>query len=120
MTLIHPHAGSIPACAGEPTAVSDGSKSERVYPRVCGGTIRRRRELVQHRGLSPRVRGNRVGRPGLEWSIGSIPACAGEPWISRGDRIRGRVYPRVCGGTHQRAALLAFRLGLSPRVRGNP
>ena len=31
-------AGSIPACAGEPGASSDGPCQARVYPRVCGGT----------------------------------------------------------------------------------
>ena len=75
-------------------------------------------------GLSPRVRGNHFGE-----SIGSIPACAGEPLTVQvacendtsevqvsglSPRVRGNlilvgrmptdtsetwVYPRVCGGT---------------------
>ena len=30
--------GSIPACAGEPSTCSGSRSSDRVYPRVCGGT----------------------------------------------------------------------------------
>ena len=33
-----------------------------VYPRVCGGTLQRRFSILTTEGLSPRVRGNRVGR----------------------------------------------------------
>ena len=53
--------GSIPACAGEPTATLSVNNSSTVYPRVCGGTPVR---PVAHQaldGLSPRVRGNRIG-----------------------------------------------------------
>ena len=32
------YAGSIPACAGEPGASSNGINRDTVYPRVCGGT----------------------------------------------------------------------------------
>ena len=31
---------SIPACAGEPDLASDSDITEKVYPRVCGGTFR--------------------------------------------------------------------------------
>ena len=34
------HAGSIPACAGEPTNDYPLSRADGVYPRVCGGTTR--------------------------------------------------------------------------------
>ena len=70
---------SIPACAGEPVDVTDVRIWVSVYPRVCGGTISRRRTGWPTSGLSPRVRGNpgAVGRR-LQL-VGSIPACAGEP-----------------------------------------
>ena len=32
--------GSIPACAGEPDSGHPGEAGHRVYPRVCGGTLR--------------------------------------------------------------------------------
>ena len=34
--------GSIPACAGEPTSLSTAGGWRRVYPRVCGGTSKKR------------------------------------------------------------------------------
>ena len=33
------YAGSIPACAGEPSSMSRRGSRIRVYPRVCGGTL---------------------------------------------------------------------------------
>ena len=121
----------------------------RVYPRVCGGTgsslawwralrkgsipacageplMRRRRQAL--RGLSPRVRGNRVSHVADQSPAWVYPrVCGGtgdrdknrrsaeglSPRV-RGNRRLSRGYPRVCGGTR------TAWLGLSPRVRGNP
>ena len=110
---------SIPACAGEPRAARTPPYADRVYPRVCGGTLSSGTSSATAAGLSPRVRGNRNGeRPHLI-DGGSIPACAGEPasrqrWLN--DR---KVYPRVCGGTAGRSSIWRVGRGLSPRVRGN-
>ena len=111
--------GSIPACAGEPTASRRPRSFPRVYPRVCGGTLHPLPRQVGEQGLSPRVRGNlqhglRHGR-----GAGSIPACAGEPTSRRWTAACGWVYPRVCGGTTRIEASLWQGQGLSPRVRGN-
>ena len=57
------HARSIPACAGEPAYSPTGLCPERVYPRVCGGTLGWQLPDWISRGLSPRVRGNRCCRP---------------------------------------------------------
>ena len=72
-------AGTIPACAGEPSAASSAQSSCMDYPRVCGGTAPSATFEEITTGLSPRVRGN-LGL-GLENSArdGTIPACAGEP-----------------------------------------
>ena len=106
---------------------------------MCGGTRGARGAKSRPSGLSPRVRGNRQRSLGISqelWSIpacagnlergrghqgrpGSIPACAGEPLAAPGSARRGRVYPRVCGGTPWFRALAARLSGLSPRVRGN-
>ena len=50
--------GSIPACAGEPLAAPALISRIRVYPRVCGGTLRDSQRMLVAEGLSPRVRGN--------------------------------------------------------------
>ena len=55
--------GTIPACAGEPTAGSAGIRWLRDYPRVCGGTSVRPASSITDAGLSPRVRGNRSPMP---------------------------------------------------------
>ena len=52
--------GSIPACAGEPVAAGAGYSASAVYPRVCGGTHPAAWHTIRRRGLSPRVRGNRL------------------------------------------------------------
>ena len=74
-------------------------RSARVYPRVCGGTALDPLTGNFDVGLSPRVRGN----PAIDFinrgSSGSIPACAGEPFLNPYAQRKWRVYPRVCGGT---------------------
>ena len=56
-----------------------GMESIAVYPRVCGGTASPLRVSASIKGLSPRVRGNRIGSLAEANGDGSIPACAGEP-----------------------------------------
>ena len=51
-------AGSIPACAGEPSPHAPRPAATAVYPRVCGGTAGYRLGAIGRGGLSPRVRGN--------------------------------------------------------------
>jgi len=71
--------GSIPACAGEPTARRGPNGLLRVYPRVCGGASHTFRVWASARGLSPRVRGSPpVALRPIDHPR-SIPACAGEP-----------------------------------------
>ncbi len=110
---------SIPACAGEPGRARPGTAPARVYPRVCGGTSVRGGNRELQKGLSPRVRGNPLAARATDDTLGSIPACAGEP-TSR-DLLCAAiwVYPRVCGGTAPRRTGDTQRQGLSPRVRGN-
>ena len=72
-------AGSIPACAGEPSGVNPNHAANAVYPRVCGGTDDLAGKTPEEKGLSPRVRGNPSRLLGISTDAGSIPACAGEP-----------------------------------------
>ena len=92
-------AGSIPACAGEPGGGRCGGAAAGVYPRVCGGTEPPPRANWAARGLSPRVRGNRVLLASYDPILRSIPACAGEPDALPAAMMMPTVYPRVCGGT---------------------
>ena len=72
--------GSIPACAGEPTANLARTCGDKVYPRVCGGTSFVPRSRMRVMGLSPRVRGNPRQWLDRVYFERSIPACAGEPF----------------------------------------
>ena len=111
--------GSIPARAGEPQSVSMSARYLRVYPRACGGTRRHHHAGAACPGLSPRVRGNLVGRRIVRQVLGSIPARAGEPTGKDLSQALLRVYPRACGGTNEMDAAITRSWGLSPRVRGN-
>ena len=111
---------SIPACAGEPSALRIRPDMSGVYPRVCGGTAKPASSKSCAAGLSPRVRGNPTEEVESSHNIGSIPACAGEPLYNSANSRMGRVYPRVCGGTTSGSRLSRRVSGLSPRVRGNP
>ena len=77
----HPRhdAGSIPAWAGEPVDHAPDHDALEVYPRVGGGTKRRRRAQASAAGLSPRGRGNLGVCLVTSFRHRSIPAWAGEP-----------------------------------------
>ena len=102
--------GSIPACAGEPVSERCVPGQRTVYPRVCGGTGSPAALAACRSGLSPRVRGNHLGRNvgGRRDAVlgnGSIPACAGEPVRILTALPQREVYPRVCGGTWHRGTV---------------
>ena len=110
---------SIPAYAGEPRHQRNPRPTQRVYPRVCGGTTRWHHIAAAVLGLSPRMRGNPLKGGGGYETLRSIPAYAGEP-----DRLMNvhriiTVYPRVCGGTVPSTIRHASSGALSPRMRGN-
>ena len=71
--------GSIPACAGDPAWRGRSASSDRVYPRVCGGSACPFLFAFFVDGLSPRVRGILRRDAERRDSPGSIPACAGDP-----------------------------------------
>ena len=110
----------IPACAGQPASRSSSVRLLRAYPRVCGATQRFSKHVDNDRGLSPRVRGNRVNAAIRGNNQGPIPACAGQPHHGINRHTIVWAYPRVCGATRSFSATLACGRGLSPRVRGNP
>ena len=110
---------SIPARAGKPTTASRSTTRIGVYPRACGETVRLRIDMLNDKGLSPRVRGNlRVSITDL-LPDGSIPARAGKPPRPGPRKSWSWVYPRACGETFGAGPRSAPRPGLSPRVRGN-
>ena len=115
-----PPFGSIPACAGEPPSRPPCESPHEVYPRVCGGTRVKVHGVIITSGLSPRVRGNPIRSFGWSRRRGSIPACAGEPFMSEPARTATTgLSPRVLRGTASKRHPPGNCKGLSPRVRGN-
>ena len=91
--------GSIPAHAGQLRRWWSQSALYRVYPRACGATKFITTDDERHKGLSPRMRGNRVAFICMSSSPGSIPAHAGQPAMSAALLTSTGVYPRACGAT---------------------
>ena len=109
---------SIPAWAGETFCAGNRLAGSWVYPRVGGGNFGVQRGVVPPRGLSPRGRGKLCLPLRFLPSARSIPAWAGETTTAPANPLSCAVYPRVGGGNPHRKALIAPRLGLSPRGRG--
>ena len=93
------HIRSIPALAGEPAPGSLARLLRTVYPRACGGTWASPSYCHSSRGLSPRLRGNRLP------IYTALSGC--------------RSIPRACGGTPIVQDMTLRLMGLSPRLRGN-
>ena len=91
---------SIPAHAGQPQQAIPAPNTARVYPRACGATLSVVVVMMNGGGLSPRMRGNRIGLVDAPTLIRSIPAHA--------------------GATLKKFCLPLRAPGLSPRMRGNP
>ena len=113
------HRRSIPAWAGKPGAVRRRTTAPEVYPRVGGETFSRMITRTWDDGLSPRGRGNPLAQRLRDSRAGSIPAWAGKPKAVMGSTLSRPVYPRVGGETCHAPACAAWRMGLSPRGRGN-
>ena len=115
-----PARGTIPACAGEPRLHESRPSQAGDHPRVRGGTCPTAPQPHPAEGPSPRARGNRLTTMATARSMGTIPACAGEPErVCGGELVRGD-HPRVRGGTKLVAEALKRHPGPSPRARGNP
>ena len=138
---LRPAAGrSIPARAGATllAVVASGGVSE--HPRACGGDRGHGRPEGDHRGASPRVRGDGTGQVMVSRSCGasprvrgrlagpqpqvvpdrSIPARAGATPTATTDATATAEHPRACGGDTDCAEWPSPSSGASPRVRGRP
>ncbi len=111
---------SIPALTGKPEYHRRIEAIERVYPRAYGETLACRHSLPQERGLSPRLRGNRLQGRARGQGVGSIPALTGKPEMHVFRYWKRWVYPRAYGETLGGVNTVEKLNGLSPRLRGNP
>src|SRR5690554_190729 len=89
---------SIPAYAGEPFIRLSPPSLCVVDPRVCGGAPVGSLIVTLRNGRSPRMRGSHPTPPEPPYTVGSIPAYAGEPIWPKVSEHQKQVDPRVCGG----------------------
>ena len=88
---------SIPTCAGQPQPPRFHALKMWVYPHVCGAAPFMWRMQYMHTGLSPRVRGSRLGMPWRYLILRSIPTCAGQPCRASSGTERLRSIPTCAG-----------------------
>ena len=115
-----PHAGSIPAHAGQPRARRFRRSSTRVHPRSRGAAARTMTAARILSGPSPLTRGSHLGLRLPRWGVGSIPAHAGQPWTRQTDFRRPRVHPRSRGAAVSTSPGSNVIEGPSPLTRGSP
>ena len=111
--------GSIPARAGKPIPFKPGLVVQGVYPRTGGETVVATGFTNSASGLSPHGRGNLLLAQPHNGGTGSIPARAGKPGASCGNRAHLWVYPRTGGETLGANYSGSIWEGLSPHGRGN-
>ncbi len=87
----------IPACAGNAGFHVSRPGLVAVHPRVCGERGFYRCNQCKEDGSSPRVRGTRRNRGGVEHRLRFIPACAGNADKRPLGALLRSVHPRVCG-----------------------
>ncbi len=111
-------AGIIPAHAGSRVSIADGSNTSGDHPRACGEQLLH--EIVPHftPGSSPRMRGAASPRVEARVLPGIIPAHAGSRTFCSSAFGRSRDHPRACGEQCSIAAMMFWRPGSSPRMRG--
>ena len=112
--------GPIPADAGEPARPRRHTHHLRAYPRGRGGAWSAGRRCTPGGGLSPRTRGSRASPGSFRFSLGPIPADAGEPPSRAWKQWTHGAYPRGRGGAPFGLGSRSAVTGLSPRTRGSP
>ena len=112
-------AGSIPACAGEPSAHIKEEDPIKVYPRVCGGTTNDNNTGNLSRGLSPRVRGTRERELLVLADMGLSPRVRGNRLPAGRHRPGSRSIPRVRGNRLRVGSIPAYPRSI-PACAGEP
>ena len=110
--------GTIPARAGETTALAIGMPCLRDHPRSRGGNSPVAFPPCAIRGPSPLARGKRACRPCGCMVCGTIPARAGETGSLGVARPARRDHPRSRGGNTTSMPSSKVILGPSPLARG--
>ncbi len=110
--------GITPAYAGKSIITHDLAALCKDHPRVCGEKFSGKTSNTFHPGSPPRMRG-KVNCPGFLSNVpGITPAYAGKRRVRCFFGSVREDHPRVCGEKLMYAALLKYRRGSPPRMRG--
>ena len=112
------HSGIIPAYAGNTFNTCKRLPKLQDHPRVCGEHCTVNWPYLAHEGSSPRMRGTRHVEACTGFSIGIIPAYAGNTKSFYGKAVVERDHPRVCGEHISARPSSVLNRGSSPRMRG--
>ncbi|SHF54992.1 hypothetical protein SAMN05444320_10458 [Streptoalloteichus hindustanus] len=115
-----PRAGTIPACAGTTSWLTQQPGCPGNHPRVRGDDSAGVHPGVSGWELPPRARGRPEGEGAAPGAQRTIPACAGPTPALRGSTTTGWNHPRVRGADVADQAGRAHRHEPSPRARGRP
>ena len=110
----------IPARAGKTKPTASSHQASTAHPRAGGENNSARSDARGIAGSSPRGRGKRGRRQGLDHGIGLIPARAGKTALPHSWQMRRPAHPRAGGENRKRADTEQWRCGSSPRGRGKP
>ena len=111
--------GSIPARAGQPRANLASHSLNRVHPRSRGAAQRGGFEPGCAVGPSPLARGSPAQGGAVEHALGSIPARAGQPGVTRQKLRNPGVHPRSRGAALVWDGVPRVDSGPSPLARGS-
>ena len=110
--------GIIPAYAGNTSKHSILVSPKEDHPRVCGEHMSDQTMRGPSGGSSPRMRGTQYSLVHDVFSLGIIPAYAGNTRNPNPRKRPPRDHPRVCGEHLPPVIMDAKRRGSSPRMRG--
>ena len=110
--------GIIPAYAGNTRSAKTRRGNLRDHPRICGEHKFSNDDARNTWGSSPHMRGTLVERRHFVFSVGIIPAYAGNTSSSDSARRSAGDHPRICGEHPPRNLRHTFGTGSSPHMRG--
>ena len=110
--------GLIPAGAGQTVIGLGGGAGSPAHPRGCGADISSIAPWTSPPGSSPRVRGRRGFLPRKRWTLGLIPAGAGQTFSLKVPTVCGTAHPRGCGADRPHRPRPQLRAGLIPAGAG--
>ena len=108
----------IPAHAGNTQSLLSHDQGLKDHPRSCGEYLEWNELMIYIKGSSPLMRGIRQHSLIVGWSLGIIPAHAGNTRPKMAGLLAHQDHPRSCGEYFGKIGEAVDRVGSSPLMRG--